>query len=366
MAATSARASSISTRRAPLKPIARKRSTSSSPSQRYDCVTSLETDAIGTHTAPHSMCPSSSNAPPPARRSRTATPSRRHRSRSTSEPRRLRMPRPTTTAGDAAIHHRTSGGPPGWIWSRRASSRRTPSHGCSAGRIRGMSWRGSRISVVFPTYNERDSIRAAIVDFASTGVVDEILVVNNNATVGTSDEVAAAAENLVKSTLVREVYEARQGYGFAIQRGLREATGDYIVISEPDGTFLGRDTFKLLAYVDDFDVVYGSRTARTFIWRGANMGLWLRWGNWCVAKLMEFLFNSTNLTDVGCTMRLIRREALAKLDDQFTIGGSTFGPEMMLLSLLHGLRVIQVPVNYLPRVGVSSVPGDPVKAVALR
>ena len=228
-----------------------------------------------------------------------------------------------------------------------------------------MAWRGSRISVVFPTYNERDSIRAAIVDFASTEVVDEILVVNNNATVGTSDEVAAAAENLVKSTLVREVYEARQGYGFAIQRGLREATGDYIVISEPDGTFLGRDTFKLLAYVDDLDVVYGSRTARTFIWRGANMGAWLRWGNWGVAKLMEFLFNSTNLTDVGCTMRLIRREALAKLDDQFTIGGSAFGPEMMLLSLLHGLRVIQVPVNYLPRIGVSSVTGDVRKAIVL-
>src|SRR5579859_572036 len=228
-----------------------------------------------------------------------------------------------------------------------------------------MSWRGSRISVVFPTYNERDSIRAAIVDFAATDVVDEILVVNNNAAPGTSDEVAAAAASLSNRTLVREVHEARQGYGYAIQRGLREATGDYIVVSEPDGTFLGRDTFKLLAYVDDFDVVYGSRTARTFIWRGANMGAWLRWGNWGVAKLMEFLFNSTNLTDVGCTMRLIRREALARLEQEFTVGGSAFGPEMMLLSLLHGQRVIQVPVNYLPRIGVSSVTGDGRKALAL-
>ncbi|MBV9580444.1 MAG: glycosyltransferase family 2 protein, partial [Chloroflexi bacterium] len=111
-------------------------------------------------------------------------------------------------------------------------------------------------------------------------------------------------------------------------------------------------------------VVYGSRTARTFIWRGANMGLWLRW-NWCVAKLMEFLFNSTNLTDVGCTMRLVRRDALAVLEPRFTVGGSAFGPEMMLLSLLAGLRVIQVPVNYLPRVGVSSVTGDSGKAVRL-
>jgi glycosyltransferase involved in cell wall biosynthesis len=228
-----------------------------------------------------------------------------------------------------------------------------------------VSWRGSRISVVFPTYNERDSIRAAILDFAATGVVDEILVINNNAASGTSEEVAAAIASTPNGTVVREVHEHRLGYGFAIQRGLREATGDFIVVSEPDGTFLGRDTFKLLAYVDDFDVVYGSRTARTFIWRGANMGALLRWGNWGVAKLMEFLFNSTNLTDVGCTLRLMRREALVQLAPEFTIGGSAFGPEMMLLSLLHGLRVIQVPVNYLPRVGVSSVTGDTRKAIWL-
>lgn len=196
-------------------------------------------------------------------------------------------------------------------------------------------------------------------------MVDEILVINNNAAAGTSEEVEAAIQQLPNTTAVREIHEPTQGYGHAIQRGLHEADGDYIVVSEPDGTFLGRDTFKLLAYVDDFDVVYGSRTARTFIWHGANMGAWLRWGNWAVAKLMEFLFNSTNLTDVGCTMRLIRREALGKLERDFTVGGSAFGPEMMLLSLLHGLRVIQVPVNYLPRIGVSSVTGDGRKAFKL-
>lgn len=220
------------------------------------------------------------------------------------------------------------------------------------------------MSVVFPTYNERDSIRAAILDFHETGVVDEILVVNNNAAAGTSEEVAAAAAS-IPAGIVREVFEPRQGYGAAIQRGFREASGEYIVVSEPDGTFLGRDVLKLLAYSDDFDVVYGSRTARMFIWSGANMGLFLRWGNWAVAKMMEFLFNSTNLTDVGCTMRLIRRDALARITPGFTIAGSAFGPEMMLLSLRDGLRVIQVPVNYLPRVGESSVTGDPRKAVAL-
>ncbi|MCC6179560.1 MAG: glycosyltransferase family 2 protein [Chloroflexi bacterium] len=218
-------------------------------------------------------------------------------------------------------------------------------------------WHGRTVSVILPTYNERESIRRCIEEIVGTEVVDEVLVVNNNAAPGTSEQVAA--------TPAREIHERRQGYGYAIRRGFTEARGDLLIVTEPDGTFLGRDILKLLAYADDFDVVYGSRTARMFIWRGANMGLFLRWGNWAVAKMMEFLFNSTNLTDVGCTMRLIHRAALRKIEPRFTIGGSSFGPEMMLLSLLTGLKVIQIPVNYLPRVGESSVTGDLRKAFAL-
>jgi glycosyltransferase involved in cell wall biosynthesis len=227
-----------------------------------------------------------------------------------------------------------------------------------------MAWQGKSISLIFPTYNEADSIRAAILDAVATGVIDEILVINNNAAPGTSEEVAIAALHAPEG-LVREIFEPRQGYGAAIQRGLAEASGDYLMVSEPDGTFLGRDVFKLLGYAEDFDIVYGTRTAPLFIWRGANMGAFLRWGNWAVAKLMEVLFNSTNLTDVGCTMRLLRREALARIDGDFTIAGSAFGPEMMLLSLIRGLRIVQVPVNYLPRVGESSVTGDIRKTVPL-
>ena len=211
-------------------------------------------------------------------------------------------------------------------------------------------WFGKTVSVVLPTYNERESIRAAIVEFEATGVVDEIIVVNNNAAPGTSEEVA--------ETSAREVVETVQGYGAAIQRGFRESVGDLIVVSEPDGTFHGHDLFKLLAYADDFDVVYGSRTVKELIWQGANMGLFLKWGNYAVAKLMEFLFNTTSLTDVGCTMRCIRREALERIQPRFTVTGSFFGPEMMVLSILMRLHVIQVPVNYTARVGESSVTGN--------
>jgi len=218
-------------------------------------------------------------------------------------------------------------------------------------------WQGNKVSVVLPTYNEKDSICDCIEDFFSTGVVDEVVVVNNNAAEGTSQEIAR--------TRAIEVLETRQGYGYAARKGLDVATGQYMVLSEPDGTFVGRDIMKLLAYSSDFDVVFGSRTAKDFIWKGANMGPFLRWGNWAVAKLIEVLFNTTNLTDVGCTMRLIKRPALERIMVYFHVGGNFSGPEMMLLSAIHKLKMVQIPVNYLPRVGTSSVTGDFRKAVAV-
>ncbi len=218
-------------------------------------------------------------------------------------------------------------------------------------------WQGKTVSVVLPTYNEKDSIRASIREFEATGVVDEIVVINNNAAPGTSEEVAG--------TSAREVHEPEQGYGAAMQRGFRETSGELVIVSEPDGTFHGHDVFKMLAYAMDFDVVYGSRTVKELIWEGANMGLFLKWGNYAVAKLVEFLFNTTSLTDVGCTMRCIRREALHRVQPFFTVSGSFFGPEFMVLTILMKMRMIQIPVNYTERVGHSSVTGNKWVAFAL-
>jgi glycosyltransferase involved in cell wall biosynthesis len=212
--------------------------------------------------------------------------------------------------------------------------------------------------LIFPTYNEKDSIFSAIQEvMAEEGVVDEIIVINNNAAPGTSEEVAR--------TTAQEVHEPRQGYGAAIRRGFREATGDLIIVSEPDDTFRGRDVMKMLSYSDDFEVVYGTRTMKELIWHGANMGIFLKWGNYAVAKLMEVLFNTTTLTDVGCTLRCVRREALEDMEPYFTVDGSFFGPQMMVLSILMKMKIIQVPVNYTKRVGHSSVTGNKVVAFFL-
>lgn len=222
-------------------------------------------------------------------------------------------------------------------------------------------WRGKTVSVSFPTYREKDSIRKCVVEAALSGVIDEILVINNNAEPGTSEEVAAGRDEAIakgyKGT-VREIFENRQGYGAACMRGLNESTAYYSCLCEPDDTFVLDDVWKLLAYSNDYDIVYGSRTNKDFIWSGANMGPFLRWGNWAVAKMLEILYNTNSLTDVGCTMRLLKRESLEQIRPYLTVEGSFFGPQMMLVSVLYPIKCVQIPVNYKDRVGVSAVTGD--------
>lgn len=218
-------------------------------------------------------------------------------------------------------------------------------------------WNGKSVSVILMTYNERDSIRATIDGFFATGLVDEVLVVNNNAASGTAEEVAL--------TPARQVFEPRQGYGWASRRGLAEAQGDLLVLAEPDGTFLPADVVKLLAYSGDCDAVFGTRTTRELIWSGANMGAFLKWGNWAVAKMVEALFNTSHLSDVGCTYKLLHRDLAERLLPRFTVGDSHFGPELMLRVITSGARFVEVPVNYLPRVGHSAVTGDLRKAFIL-
>jgi glycosyltransferase involved in cell wall biosynthesis len=218
-------------------------------------------------------------------------------------------------------------------------------------------WNGKTVSVVLMTYAERDSIRGVIEGFFATGFVDEVLVVDNNAQEGTEAE--------VRKTSARIVHEPQQGYGHAIRRGLVEASGELIVLAEPDGTFLPQDIVKLLVYSNECDAVFGTRTTRELIWHGANMAPALRWGNWAVAKLIEALFNTSHLSDVGCTYKLLRRQTANAVLSSMTVGGSHAGVEIMLLTLLSGARVVEIPVNYLPRVGRSSVTGDPIKAVAV-
>jgi glycosyltransferase involved in cell wall biosynthesis len=211
-------------------------------------------------------------------------------------------------------------------------------------------YNGRTVSVIFPAYNEEAGIARAVESFLAVEPVDEVVVVDNNSRDRTAELAGAAG--------ARVVPETAQGYGHALRRGLAEASGDLIVMAEPDGTFFAADVHKLLAYSEDAEFVLGTRTTRELIFAEANMGWFLRWGNWAVAKLLQLLFNTPSLSDCGCTMRLIHREALERFRDRLTVGSSHFLPEMVILARQTGASMLEVPVTYRRRHGVSKITGD--------
>jgi hypothetical protein len=73
--------------------------------------------------------------------------------------------------------------------------------------------------------------------------------------------------------------------------------------------------------------------------------------------MIQVLYGGPSLTDCGCTLRLTRRTALTRILDDLTVGGSHFLPEMVIVALKRGIRVIEVPVNYRGRIGKSKITG---------
>ncbi|MEI6843434.1 MAG: glycosyltransferase family 2 protein [bacterium] len=220
-------------------------------------------------------------------------------------------------------------------------------------------YKAKKVSVVIPTYNEAESIRSVVDGFFGTGVVDEVVVVDNNALGNTREE--------IEKTKARRVVETKQGYGNALMRGLKEATGDLIIMCEADGTFDPDDIHKFLEYSNNFPVVFGTRTSRASIWSGAFMPFSVRFGNWAVAKVLEILHNGSTFTDVGCTYKLISRQALKQIIPLFPMskGDGTFSPEFMIWTIRKNFVPIEIPVMFKPRVGKSMYTGNVRKAAIL-
>jgi len=206
------------------------------------------------------------------------------------------------------------------------------------------------VSVVIATYREKNSIKVVTENFFKTKLVDEVIVVNNNAEKGTNAE--------VKKTKAKIINEKKQGQGYALRRGIKNTKGHYIVLCEGDGTFDPDDIKKFLAYAEDFPVVLGTRTNRSLIATDSAMSFFRRLADIFEGRLIEFLFLSGSITDVGCTYKLLRREVLGDLDTESLKGDSHFVTDLTLQVVARRIPFIEIPVAFRKRVGESSVTGN--------
>jgi glycosyltransferase involved in cell wall biosynthesis len=206
--------------------------------------------------------------------------------------------------------------------------------------------RGPRVAVIIPVFNERESL-PLVVGSIPAGAADEVVVVDNASTDGTAE--------IARGLPVRVVREDRRGYGSACLAGVTALASDPPeILVFLDGDFADHpEEMPLLleALAAGADLAIGSRVLGR-----REPGALLpqaRLGNALACLLIRLLYGH-RYTDLG-PFRAIRWSAYQGLRMKDVSFGWTC--EMQVKALRRGLRVVEVPVSYRRRVGVSKITG---------
>ncbi len=204
----------------------------------------------------------------------------------------------------------------------------------------------SRVSVVIPCLDEAETIAECVTRARAVldecGLEGEVVVVDNGSTDGSGD-LARAAGALV-------VEEPRRGYGSAYLAGLDVARGDYIVMVDADLTYDFREIPRFVHELENgAQLVVGNRMQSI---KPGAMPLLSRLGNPLLSGFLNVL-HRTNIRDVHCGMRAVRRDMLPVLNLRTV--GMEFASEMVIRATRERLDVREVPIELHPRVGDSKL-----------
>jgi glycosyltransferase involved in cell wall biosynthesis len=199
-----------------------------------------------------------------------------------------------------------------------------------------------RLSVIIPVYNEVKTIQEILRRVQATGLVDEILIVDDGSHDGTRD----LLKNLENSSPVKVIYHDRnRGKGAAVRTGISQAAGDLILIQDADLEYDPRDYPALLRPIEEgiADVVFGSR------FLGAARRPILFW-NMVANKILTLTTNilyDNILTDMETGYKLFRREVVMNIP--LHARGFEFEPEFTAKILKKKARIFEVPITFNPR-----------------
>jgi len=201
------------------------------------------------------------------------------------------------------------------------------------------------VGLVIPARNEAAALRQVLTGIPR-GLLREVIVVDN----GSTDETAGVAAR----GGARVVREPVPGYGRACLAGIAalDPSVDVVAFMDADHSDDPDDLPALLGPIErrEADLAIGSRTAQA---QSGSLTPQQRFGNWLACALMQALLGA-RYTDLG-PFRAIRREALEQLGMRDQAFGWT--AEMQAKAALAGLRVVEVPVRYRPRIGRSKISG---------
>ena len=223
-----------------------------------------------------------------------------------------------------------------------------------------------KICVIMPAFNEELSIKQVVEDFQGQNFVKHVIVIDNKST----DDTVKIAKGCGATVIEKK---ENKGYSHSLVVGLKEALktdANIVTITESDGTLNGYDLEKMIPYLNNCDMVIGSRQSQVISEKGNQNSAFFVWSNFLLAKLIQIKYLSLdhmgiiNLTDVGCIMRAIKRDALEKIINKLTypgsdkpVGGVGIGLYITMLGIEEDLKIIEIPVTFKRRVGKSKLSG---------
>lgn len=214
------------------------------------------------------------------------------------------------------------------------------------------------VTVVIPTYNERDNLASLVEQVLALGARYRVLVVDDNSPDGTG----ALADDLVARFPERVTVlhrPAKAGLGRAYVAGLSHvlATGVPLIAQmDADHSHNPDDLARLVAVIDEpataYDLVLGSR----YVPGGSTVG-W-PWHRKLISRgggRYAGLILGVPIRDLTGGFKVWRRETLDAIDlPSIRSDGYSFQIETTWRALQHGARVRQVPITFVDRVAGKS------------
>ena len=203
-----------------------------------------------------------------------------------------------------------------------------------------------KLSILIPCYNEVNTITEIVhrvienlVKYNLTNY--EIIIVDDFSNDGTRK----ILEKIKSKKFIKIYYHDRNlGKGAAVQTGIRNISGEIVIIQDADLEYNPQDYNKLLIpfFEANADVVYGSR----FIGGGKYIRIHFFW-HYLANKIITFIcnmFTNLNLTDVETGYKVFKTSCLS--DIKLLEKTFSFEPEVTIKLAKKKFKFFEVPISY--------------------